>query len=76
MSTSATSTRDIKTIIDEGQMTGGRWAVVALCFLIALLDGFDTQSIAFIGPAIAQDFAMGPADMTWVASTAGSALRQ
>jgi MFS transporter, AAHS family, 4-hydroxybenzoate transporter len=76
MSTSTTLTRDIKTIIDEGQMTGRRWAVVALCFLIALLDGFDTQSIAFIGPAIAQDFAMGPADMTWVitASTIGMTL--
>ena len=40
------ATRDIKDIIDAGSMTGRRWAVVGLCFIIALLDGFDTQSIA------------------------------
>ncbi len=76
MSSPPASTRDIKTIIDEGTMTGRRWAVVGLCFIIALLDGFDTQSIAFIGPAIAQDFGMKPSDMTWVitASTIGMTL--
>jgi AAHS family 4-hydroxybenzoate transporter-like MFS transporter len=31
---------------------------VGRCFTIALLDGFDTQSIAFIGPAIAEEFGM------------------
>ncbi|MFH3481167.1 MFS transporter [Xanthobacter variabilis] len=69
-------TRDVKQIIDAGSMTGRRWAVVGLCFVIALLDGFDTQSIAFIGPAIAQDFHMTPADMTWVitASIIGMAI--
>lgn len=36
-------TRDVKEIIDAGSMTAGRWAVVGLCFVIALLDGFDTQ---------------------------------
>ena len=66
MPTPTAVTRDIKDIIDAGSMTGRRWAVVALCFTIALLDGFDTQSIAFIGPAIAQDFGMKAADMTWV----------
>jgi len=41
--------------------------------VIALLDGFDTQSIAFIGPAIAEDFGLQATDMTWVitASTVG-----
>jgi len=66
MPTPLSPTRDIKEIIDAGSMTGRRWAVIALCFVIALLDGFDTQSIAFIGPAIAQEFKMNPAEMTWV----------
>lgn len=76
MPSALTGTRDIKDIIDAGSMTGRRWAVIALCFVIALLDGFDTQSIAFIGPAIAQDFGMKPVDMTWVitASIIGMAL--
>ncbi|WP_353192167.1 MFS transporter [Pandoraea pnomenusa] len=29
-----------------------QWRVLALCFLIAVLDGFDTQAMAFTGPAI------------------------
>ncbi|MGO4665339.1 MFS transporter [Bosea sp. 2RAB26] len=76
MSSPPAGTQDIKDIIDAGSMTGRRWAVVALCFVIALLDGFDTQSIAFIGPAIAQDFGMKAADLTWVitASTIGMTL--
>ena len=72
----AAQTLSVQHVIDHGQMTGRRWAVVALCFLIALLDGFDTQSIAFIGPAIAADFGMKATDMTWVitASTIGMTL--
>lgn len=66
MPSSAPATRDIKEIIDAGSMTTRRWAVIVLCFVIALLDGFDTQSIAFIGPAIAQEFGMKTAEMTWV----------
>lgn len=57
-------------------MNGRRWLIVLLCFVVALLDGFDTQSIAFIGSSIAEDFGMAPTDMTWVitASTIGMAL--
>ena len=43
-----------------------QWRVFALCFLIAILDGFDTQSIAFIGPAIATTFHLAPAELTWI----------
>lgn len=66
-------TLSIREIIDHGEMTRRRWFVVALCFAIALLDGLDTQSIAFIGPAIAEEFGMQATDMTWVitASTIG-----
>lgn len=63
-------------VMGQGSMTPRRWSVIILCFLIALLDGFDTQSIAFIGPAIAEDFGMQPTDMTWVitASTIGMTI--
>lgn len=50
--------------MDTTPMDARRWAVVALCFLIALLDGFDTQSVAFIGIAIADEFKLSAADMT------------
>lgn len=76
--TGVQSTRSplVQELIDEAPMTGRRWAVIGLCFIIALLDGFDTQSIAFIGPSIAEEFGMAATDMTWVitASTIGMAL--
>ncbi|UEL28098.1 MFS transporter [Pseudarthrobacter sp. L1SW] len=64
---------NVQDVIDKTPMGAKRWSVVALCFVIALLDGFDTQSIAFIGPAIADDFGLQATDMTWVitASTIG-----
>ncbi|WP_380574393.1 MFS transporter [Saccharopolyspora hordei] len=57
-------------------MGARRWDVVALCFAVALLDGFDTRSIACIGPSIADEFGLSPGDMAWVitASTIGRCL--
>lgn len=64
---------NVQDVIDNTPMGYKRWSIVVLCFVIALLDGFDTQSIAFIGPAIAEDFGLKATDMTWVitASTVG-----
>lgn len=66
----------VQSVIDDTPMNYKRWGVVALCFAIALLDGFDTQSIAFIGSSIAEEFSMSTAQMTAVitASTVGMAL--
>lgn len=66
----------VQSVIDDTPMNIKRWGVVVLCFTIALLDGFDTQSIAFIGSSIAEEFAMSTAEMTAVitASTVGMAL--
>lgn len=68
-------TYNVQDVIDTTVMGSKRWTIIILCFVIALLDGFDTQSIAFIGPAIAEDFALQATDMTWVitASTIGMA---
>ncbi|UOO89861.1 MFS transporter [Vitreoscilla massiliensis] len=35
-----------------------QWRVIILCFLIALFDGFDTQALAFTGPAIIEAFGL------------------
>ncbi|WP_336711311.1 MFS transporter [Arthrobacter sp. USHLN218] len=71
-----TSTFNVQRALDNAPMGARRWLVIGLCFSIALLDGFDTQSIAFIGPAIAEDFGLLATDMTWVitASTIGMAI--
>ncbi|WP_260928550.1 MFS transporter [Novosphingobium sp. 9] len=33
--------------------------IAALCTLVAMLDGFDTQSIAYVAPRIAEDWGLG-----------------
>lgn len=72
----STSNIDIRGLLDEQPMSGLQWRVIVLCFLVALLDGFDTQIIAYTGPAIAKAFVMSPTDMSYIfiAGTLGMAL--
>ncbi len=46
----------IPSLIDRERLSAFQWRVLALCFVIALFDGFDTQAIAFTGPAILAAF--------------------
>jgi len=45
----------VKTVIDQ-KLSTYQWMVIILCFLIALFDGFDTQAVAFTGPALLTHF--------------------
>jgi AAHS family 4-hydroxybenzoate transporter-like MFS transporter len=76
MTTASRSKLDLATVIEQAPFGVRRWTVIGLCFVIALLDGFDTQSIAFIGSSIKADFGLSTAMMTWVitASTIGMCL--
>ncbi|MGH3638233.1 MAG: MFS transporter, partial [Mycobacterium sp.] len=76
MTTASRSKVDLATVIEQAPFGARRWTVIGLCFVIALLDGFDTQSIAFIGSSIKADFGLSTAMMTWVitASTIGMCL--
>lgn len=67
---------DIRQVLDERPLGAVQVRVVALCLAVALFDGFDTQIIAFTGPAIAKGFGMSPAEMTsiFIAGTLGMAL--
>jgi AAHS family 4-hydroxybenzoate transporter-like MFS transporter len=53
-----TTVVDVSTLIDRNRL--GRIQVVAilLCGLIAILDGFDTQAIAFVAPVVARDWGL------------------
>lgn len=48
----------IPTLIDNERLGAFQWRVLILCFAIALFDGFDTQAIAFTGPAILSAFSL------------------
>lgn len=52
--------RSIQQYIDAAPLSALQWQVFGLCFLVALVDGFDTQAIAYTGPAIAQAFGLAP----------------
>jgi len=47
-------------VIDRAKFGPLQFGVTALCFIIAMLDGFDTQSIAFVAPKIAEDWGLLP----------------
>ena len=47
-------------VIDRARFGPLQFGVTALCFIIAMLDGFDTQSIAFVAPKIAEDWGLAP----------------
>jgi AAHS family 4-hydroxybenzoate transporter-like MFS transporter len=53
---STPSSWSIPTLIDQERLGAFQWRVLILCFMIALFDGFDTQAIAFTGPAILAAF--------------------
>ena len=39
---------------------------VALCFLVAVLEGFDIQAIGVAAPRLAPQFGLSPGQMGWV----------
>ena len=43
-------------VMDEAQIGRTHLQVLSVCTLVAILDGFDLQAIAFTGPVIAQDW--------------------
>jgi len=49
----------IPELFDSTRSSAFQWKVFGLCFFVAILDGFDTQAIAFTGPSIIQFFGLG-----------------
>lgn len=47
---------DVVKVIDEAPVSGLQRRVVLLCFLVAAVDGFDAQAIAFVAPIVAGVF--------------------
>ncbi|OLL30795.1 4-hydroxybenzoate transporter [Burkholderia sp. SRS-W-2-2016] len=54
------ATRDIREFIDACPVSLYQLRIVALCFLVVALDGFDTSSIGFIAPGIRDQWALAP----------------
>jgi MFS transporter, AAHS family, 4-hydroxybenzoate transporter len=48
----------VATLIDDQPLSGYQVLIIGICGLIAMLDGFDTQAIGFVAPAIAASLKM------------------
>jgi AAHS family 4-hydroxybenzoate transporter-like MFS transporter len=51
---------DVSEIVDRVRLSGLQKSTIVLCALVAILDGFDTQAIAFVAPVIAAQWQLGP----------------
>lgn len=47
---------NIQDFLNEHRFSAYQWLIFGLCFLIVLLDGFDTAAIGFIAPSLVHDW--------------------
>jgi MFS transporter, AAHS family, 4-hydroxybenzoate transporter len=58
--TAITATVDIRKFIDEQKIGWFHIRVLLLCGAALFMDGFDVQSIAYVGPSLAKDWNLAP----------------
>lgn len=51
---------DVDRLLDEGRWTPFHTLTVGLCGAVTVLDGFDTQAIAYVAPVLAKAWTLGP----------------
>ena len=64
------SSSGISREIDNNPISWLQWRVVVLCGLVAILDGFDTQAIAFVAPLLSEEFGIAKSEMGSIFSAA------
>ncbi len=63
-------TINIDELIDSKPIGALQWRVVGLCFMLAMVDGFDMMSMAYVAPAVTGKFSIAPALMGQLLSAA------
>lgn len=61
-------TVDLARIIDNQKIGGFHIALVAVCFIVVMADGYDIGAAAFAGPALIREWHINPADLRYVFS--------
>lgn len=64
MSAIPTRPLDVREFVDAQRVSGFQWIVLALCFMVVALDGFDTAAMGFIAPALRADWHLDPAHLS------------
>jgi AAHS family 4-hydroxybenzoate transporter-like MFS transporter len=65
-----TQTVDVQTFLNAQRFSAYQWLVFALCFVIVLLDGFDTAAIGYIAPSLVTEWGIGRPALAPVLSAA------
>lgn len=58
-----TQRRELQALIDAAPIGKMQWRVILCCFLVVMLDGFDTAAIGFIAPAIRDHWQLSAGDL-------------
>jgi AAHS family 4-hydroxybenzoate transporter-like MFS transporter len=61
---------DVQEFLNQHRFSTFQWGIFALCFLIVLLDGFDTAAIGFIAPSLLKEWGLSKAALAPVLSAA------
>src|SRR5215470_11431806 len=64
------STIDVQAFLNESGFSPYQWLVFALCFVIVLLDGFDTAAIGYIAPSLVTEWGVSKPELGPVLSAA------
>ncbi len=62
---------NVQTLLNESKFSPFQWIIFAICFLIVLLDGFDTAAIGYIAPSLLGEWKI---DRTALAPVLSAAL--
>ncbi|WP_233834126.1 MFS transporter [Paraburkholderia sp. ZP32-5] len=65
-----TKTIDVQAFINEHRFSPFQWLIFAMCFVIVLMDGFDTAAIGFIAPSLLSGWQISKAALAPVLSAA------
>ncbi|WP_061709728.1 3-hydroxybenzoate transporter MhbT [Pseudenterobacter timonensis] len=55
--------RELQALIDVAPIGAMQWRVIICCFLVVMLDGFDTAAIGFIAPAIRENWQLSAGEL-------------
>lgn len=54
---------DVAAVIDKSAISRFQVVIFAFCFLIMMIDGFDTQAVAYVAPSLAAEWRISPGAM-------------
>lgn len=58
-----TQRRELQTLLDAAPVGARQWRVIICCFLVVMLDGFDTAAIGFIAPDVRAHWQLGASEL-------------